>query len=192
MTRYRRKARKFLMHNVLHADDTPHRIALGVGLATLVAFLPLIGVQTVIAVALAAMFRANKVVCIPVVWITNPITWLPVYGACSALGRVLLPASASAAEQTAALEELSSSGGISQFFSLAFWGDLFGRLTNLSAELWLGCALVGIVGGIVAYFASRWAVVAYREKHKHVIARRRARIFRAKARRARRATREPA
>lgn len=180
------------MHNVLHADDTPHRIALGVGLATLVAFLPLIGVQTVIAVALAAMFRANKVVCIPVVWITNPITLLPIYGACFALGKLLLPASAGAAEQAVSLEGLSSSGGISQFFTLAFWGDLFGRLANLSAELWVGCVLVGIVGGIIAYFASRWAVTAYREKHKHVIARRRARIFRARARRARHGAREPA
>ena len=145
----------------------------------------------VAAVGLAAVFRANKMVCIPVVWITNAITAAPIYWACLAIGKLLLPASASAAEQADTLERLSATGGISQFFTLAFWGDLFGSAANLGAELWLGCALVGIVGGIVAYFASRWAVVAYREKHKHVIARRRARIFRAKARRARRATREP-
>ena len=189
MTSYSRKWRKFLIHNVLHADDTPHRIALGVGLATLVAFLPLIGVQTVLAVALAAMFRANKVVCIPVVWITNPVTLWPIYGACFALGRFLLPASFGGAEQAETLRQLSERGGISEIFTLAFWGNLFTWAASLGAEMWVGCAVVGIVGGIVAYFVSRWAVVAYREKHKHLIARRKARIFRSRARRARLAAR---
>lgn len=191
MTKYRRKARKFLIHNVLHVDDSPHRLALGVGLATLVAFLPLIGIQTVLAVALAALFRANKVVCIPVVWITNPITSVPIYGACLALGRLLLPSSASATEHIQSLERLAAPGGFSQFFTLAFWGDLLSWAANLGAELWIGCVLVGIVLGTAAYFASRWAVVRYRQKHEHLIARRKTRGFRAKARRARLAAREP-
>ena len=66
MSRFWFKARKFLAQKVLHADDTPHEIALGAGIAMWVAFLPLIGLQTVIAVSLAALFRANKAICFPI------------------------------------------------------------------------------------------------------------------------------
>ena len=33
---------------------------------------------------------ANKAVCIPIVWITNPFTLVPIYGACFGLGRVVM------------------------------------------------------------------------------------------------------
>lgn len=193
MTRYRRKARRFLVHNVLHVDDSPHRLALGVGLATLVAFLPLVGIQTILAVALAALFRANKAVCVPVVWITNPITLWPIYGGCLALGRFILPGGTAHASEVDTLSQLATrTGGFSDLFTLAFWGDFFTWAAGLGVELWVGCIIVGVVFGVASYFASRWAVAWYREKYKHLIARRKARIFRAKSRRARLTAREPA
>ena len=91
MSRFVFRARKFLAQKVLHTDDSPHTIALGASLAMLVAISPLIGLQTVIAVGLAALFRANKAICIPIVWIvTNPFTFLPIYGACYKLGQLVV------------------------------------------------------------------------------------------------------
>ena len=55
-----------------------------------IAFLPLVGFQTAIAIGLAALFRANKAVCVPIVWITNPLTLVPIYGGCLALGGWIL------------------------------------------------------------------------------------------------------
>ena len=74
-----RKSRRFIVHRVLHADDTPHRIALGVAAGLFIGLTPTVGFQMVLAVALAAALRANKVVCIPMVWITNPFTIIPIY-----------------------------------------------------------------------------------------------------------------
>ncbi len=164
MAKYWRRARKILVHKVLHTSDTPHAIALGAGIATFVAFLPLVGIQTIIAVALAAMVRANKVVCVPIVWITNPLTLVPIYGACFKLGQFALAGGATR-DRAKVLSQLNLHGGLS-LFDLAFWGNLFTRLMSLGKELWVGCAIVGLVLGIIAYGFTRWGVAAYRERRR--------------------------
>ena len=164
MAKYWRRARKILVHKVLHTSDTPHAIALGAGIATFVAFLPLVGIQTIIAVALAALVRANKVVCVPIVWITNPLTLVPIYGACFQIGRLAV-AGRGAHGQAKVLSELELHGGLS-FFDPAFWSDVFTRLMSLGVELWVGCAIVGLVLGIISYGFTRWGVAAYRERRR--------------------------
>lgn len=176
LARYVLRLRRLLIHHVLHADDTPHRISLGVALATLVAFLPLVGFQTIIAVGLAALCRANKAVCVPIVWITNPFTLWPIYGGCLALGRVVL-ASPPSPEEAAVLAQLEQ-GTTARFYELAYWKalldwpTLFDRLVGLGEELWVGCIIVGVVLGIVSYFLSRWAIVRYRERRRRRILKR--------------------
>ncbi len=165
------KLRRILLHHVLHADDTPHAIALGVALATVVAFLPLVGFQTAIAIGLAVLFRANKAVCIPIVWITNPFTLVPIYGGCLALGRFVMSLPATNGGH-GALVALDQSPVAADFVEVAFWKDLFHRLAGLGVELWIGSAIVGVVFGIASYFLARWGVVAYRERRRRKILRR--------------------
>ena len=76
-----RRTRRFLIVKVLHANDTPHRIALGIAIGVFIGLTPTVGLQMIIALALATALRANKVVCIPMVWITNPVTLVPIYSA---------------------------------------------------------------------------------------------------------------
>ena len=156
MATYWLKLRKLLLHKVLHADDTPHAIALGVGIAVLVAFFPLIGIQTIIAIALAALFRANKVVCIPVVWITNPATIVPIFYGCFAVGRFIMPTSTGSGEtDVGRLLGLAKDASV---FEYAFWVSLFRLLAELGAELWVGCLVLGVVFGGMSYVLSRWGV----------------------------------
>jgi len=159
------------MHNVLHADDTPDAVARGVAIAVLVAFLPLVGLQTAIAIGLAAMMRANKAVCFPIVWITNPFTLVPIYGSCLALGRWVMSsarANGDAALLTA-LEEVPRKAG---FFEVRFWKDLFHFLTGLGIELWVGCLIVGTVAALISYYFSRRGVNVYRERRRRKLLRR--------------------
>ncbi len=164
-----RSARSFVIKRVLHANDTPHRIALGVGLATFVGFTPTMGLQTAIALGLAALFRANKAVCIPIVWVTNPLTFVPIYGACWWLGAMILPGSNALAGQAAVIEKLKSFGDgggfLANFFSADFWYSILQLMLELGGELWLGCIIVGLVGGLIMYFLTRWGVTTYRDKH---------------------------
>lgn len=164
-----RSARSFVVKRVLHANDTPHRIALGVGLATFVGFTPTMGLQTAIALGLAALFRANKAVCIPIVWVTNPLTFVPIYGACWWLGAMILPGSESLGGQAAVLEKLhafeNGGGFFANFFNAEFWYGILHLMLELGGELWLGCTIVGAVGGLTMYFLTRWGVTTYRVKH---------------------------
>lgn len=170
-----RKARRFFVHKILHADDTPHRIALGVAVGTFVAFTPTVGFQMFIAVAIAAALRVNKVVCIPLVWITNPVTLVPIYAVCFSLGNALL-GTADAAQGTATVGQIQTldvqmrAGGFSRLVEAEFWKELFLFVTRVGAELWVGCLIIGVVAATPAYFLSRWGVTTYREQREERIA----------------------
>ena len=168
MGRYAATIRRFLLHHVLHADDSPHRIAFGVGIAVLVAFLPLVGFQTLIAIGLAALLRANKAVCVPIVWITNPLTLWPIYGGCLALGRLIVPtANAGSQADVAGLGDVEMN-----ILALESWKRLLHLLINLGIELWVGCLLVGVALGVMSYVTARWAVSTYRERRQQRLLRR--------------------
>lgn len=137
---------------------------MGAAIATIIAFLPLVGFQTMIAIGIAAIFRANKAICIPIVWVTNPFTMVPIYGGCFALGRALLPSdSIGQKEALSRFFELMKSGSI---LDLQFWAELFHVMVSIGAELWFGCAIVGVVLGIVSYFMMRMGVISYRERRR--------------------------
>ena len=157
------RLRRFVMHNILHADDTPHSIALGTAIAVFIAILPLVGVQMFLAVAVAALFRVNRAVCIPVVWITNPITIVPLYGACLAMGRLVLGTKADA---TPILDELTTKSQSASWLDLEFWTHLLSLMVNVGGELWIGCSIVGAAVAIISYPVMRWLVISYRERRR--------------------------
>ncbi len=170
MSKFWSKTRRFLILKVLHTDDTPHAIALGAAIAMLVAFTPLVGLQTVIAIGLAALFRANKAICVPTLWITNPFTIVPIYGACLGLGRIVT-GSPIVGEGAGFHFELEHQQALA-FYELEFWKRSLSQLAGLGAELWIGCVLIGTVAGVVTYFAARWGVTSYRERRRGRILRR--------------------
>ena len=166
-----KRTRYFFYKRVLHADDTPHRIALGAGVAMLVAFSPTIGFQTVIAIALATLLRANKAVCIPIVWITNPLTILPVYGACWELGHTLMVAPTAGngsnfVAELASLTPYTDQRVWPHLFEAEFWSRLLRLMFEFGIELWVGCLAVGAVAAFLTYFATRWGVTEYRQRRR--------------------------
>lgn len=157
------RSRRFLTQKVLHTNDTPHQIAIGTSISVFVALLPLIGIQMLLAIALTAIFRGNKAVCIPAVWITNPVTVGPIYWTCLQVGGLIVGGNTDTGEQIAQLVAVAQE---SSMLSPIFWVDLMKVLMTLGVELWVGCAIVAIVGGIISYFVAHWAVRAYRERRR--------------------------
>jgi uncharacterized protein (DUF2062 family) len=166
-----RLSRTFVYRRILHADDSPHALALGVAIATFVALLPIMGIQTLVTLAVAAVLRANKAVGVPIVWITNPLTAVPIYGGCLWVGRVILNGGAMVGP-AAVIAELTPPpqyrglAVFSHLFELEFWRHLLETLAKLGAELWLGCAVVGFIAAFVLYFVSRWSITVYRERRR--------------------------
>ncbi len=158
LSRFWFRLHAFLSHKVLHTDDTPHAIALGAAIAMFITFLPLIGFQTVIAVGLAALVRANKAICVPIVWITNPLTMVPIYRACLTLGRWV----ASSPQDP---ERVALGSGLETERSAPVL-EVASQLLDMGLEMWIGCAIVGLVLAVPSYLLVWWGVVHYRERHR--------------------------
>ncbi len=161
MTANWRKLRRIFVLKVLHADDSPHRIALGVAIGTFVGFTPTVGFQTIIAIALAAACRVNKLAAIPMVWITNVVTAVPIYALCHHIGAGLVG--------TAGPMEPFPTFGFAHMLEFSFWADIATWVTRVGAELWTGCLLVGFIGATISYFVSRWAVTHYRHRRQALV-----------------------
>ncbi len=165
---------------VLHANDTPHQFGLGGAIAIFFGFLPIIGIQTIVSLAVAMLLRANKAITIPFVWITNPFTAVPIYGACFAVGSIVLPSeSADFGEKIGLLAPET----VASIFSVEYWKSLWRTSMELGTQLWIGCFIVATVNCMITYFVVRWAVASYRRRHSERIDRRKERLrIRAKRR----------
>jgi len=146
------RLRWFITHRLLHADDSPQRIARGVALGLFIAITPTFGIQLVSYFPIAYLCRANRAAGFPFLWITNALTLVPIYGACAYVGAKLLGA------EPVSLTEMAQDHGS--------WWDAVQYFWNLSLEfagqLWLGCGLVGLVTAAIGYFATQWIVTHYR------------------------------
>ena len=66
---------------LLHVDDSPHRIALAFAVGVWVAFFPILGIHTGMALAIAFAFRLSRVAILLGTWLNNPWTIAPMYTA---------------------------------------------------------------------------------------------------------------
>lgn len=121
-----------------------HRVALGAALGMFVAFTPTIGFQTIIVLALASMLRANKLVGLPLVWISNPLTIPPIFYAAYSLGRVILRWPALDRLWWLGLTEPPEGWWTATVF---YWS----KAAEIAAPLWLGSVLIGGVAGVLTY-----------------------------------------
>jgi hypothetical protein len=85
-----RRLQQIVFHNILHLDDTPHRIAWGVFIGAMIAFTPTLGLQILLYLPIAALLRANKVSGIPILFISNPFTAVPLYYTTWSVGAAVL------------------------------------------------------------------------------------------------------
>ncbi|MCH7527888.1 MAG: DUF2062 domain-containing protein, partial [Planctomycetes bacterium] len=121
-----------------------------------------------LAVALAALLGANRLVCIPMVWITKPVTLGPIYWTCWRVGFALLPSNGvgDGSDVVQHVETMYQTAGLTTVVQESFWRDLVGRFIDVGAELWVGCLVVGIAASLIAYFAARWLVVLARKRRR--------------------------
>lgn len=151
----RRQMQHIIIHHVLHADDPPHRLALGIAIGVFVAFTPTVGVQMVLSVFLAWLLKANKAVGPPIVWITNPATMIPIYYSCYVVGRFLLQIEPVRARWWRELARPPEGWWEGVVF---YWQ----RFTHIAVPLWVGCLLIGAILGYISYRVSLSVITAYR------------------------------
>ncbi len=155
-----RRLRRFFIYRVLHVDDTPHRIALGVAVGIFITWTPTIGMQMILTVLISALLGANKFVGVPFVWISNPFTAGLVYGPNYFIGSYLLGGNykwSKFFDATGAA--MNFSGG--WVVRIQSWWT---ATSEILLPLWLGSVIVAVTLAALTYFTISYIVTAYRQR----------------------------
>ncbi len=166
------RTKDVIVHRVLGLEDTPHRIAWGVFLGCMVTFTPTIGLQIVIYLTVATLLRANKVSGVPILFLSNPLSAVPLYWGVWKVGQFLLhlghPPEVHVRELlTARLEsagEASEGSLLEKLLEPEFWSGVGDAMLQMGGELWLGSLVIGLLTGTPAYFFTVWAVKTFRAR----------------------------
>ncbi len=155
-----RKVERFFIYRILSLDDTPHRIALGVAVGIFVTWTPSMPFQMVLVVALSWLLGANKFVGVPLVWISNPATLVPIYAPNYIIGCWIMGRSHNA----------WSVIGNAISFQGSWWDRIYtwySTMTSIFWELWIGSLVVALILGVMTYFAMYRMIVVYRGRLHH-------------------------
>ena len=164
------------------ATGSAHAVALGVAIGFFVGWLPIVGIQMVVSMAICHFARANKGVSIFPIWLTNPATIVPIYSFNYWIGWKVV-GGPPLSELVAVLIKMLSPPAPTpdmNWFS-AWWSDFrhsFGELLAMGWEmqlpLWLGCVIVGTALAVPSYYATFRVVESFRKTLHHKRSRRQA------------------
>ncbi len=156
------RLQRWFVH-LLHLDETAHQIALGAAIGTFVSFTPTVGLQMLLIFFITGLFRANRVAGVPMAWVTNPVTIVPIYSFNYLLGhRIVGGADLSVEGFERAVRELVMADP--EWWTLVKgWWDL---AMQVAAPLWVGSVVVGMVAGGAAYGIMYGLISFYRRVHR--------------------------
>jgi uncharacterized protein len=75
---------------LLRVEGSPNRVAAAFALGVFIAFFPILGIHTGLAIGIALAFRLNKVAILAGAWTNNPWTLAPMYTGGTLLGCFVL------------------------------------------------------------------------------------------------------
>jgi len=165
---------RFIKFRILHVNDSPHAIALGIALGLMVAYLPPVGFHIILLIPLTVILRANKFVAFTAVWISNPLTFVAIYYPGYLIGRAVTvcfqPQQPLDPHQISAMfaKSLSFDYIIANLFTSRFWTQLGSLLTQIGLELTIGGIILGAAIAAMAYFTTYHLIIYYRKNHPHI------------------------
>lgn len=150
------------LRSLLMLDDTEHSIALGTAIGIFLGMTPTVGLQTIavmlLSVTIRPLFRFNVMAALIAIYISNPITVVPIYYGLYKVGTWFVGGSVTR-EQFAATLEYS---GFSEW-----WNTVVDLFVSLGEPLLVGTAVVAIPCGLVTYPLMRWLLGLFRKAPTH-------------------------
>ena len=128
---------------VLHLDDSPSRIALALAVGVFISCTPFYGLQTLLSLGIATIFRLNKAATITGTWLNLPWFAPFVYGLALHVGGLIVP-DPQGIDATAIAGLLRTSASLS-------WANVAQLLRDVSLALLIGTTVVGAAAGIVTF-----------------------------------------
>lgn len=166
---------RYLMRRGLRAlgraTGTAHQIAMGVAIGFFVGWLPIVGIQMAVAVVVCAIFKANKVVPIFPIWLTNPVTIVPIYSFNYWIGWLIVGGPPLTDLADILRRMITPPQPTEDMGRFAVWWDgikhsfheLVGMGWDMQLPLWLGCVIVGLALAVPSYYISYKFVESFRE-----------------------------
>ena len=154
-----RRQLRYLFYRFIRLRGSSEAIARGLAAGVFAGCFPLFGLQTLMGIALAAIFRGNKLVAAAGTWISNPLTYVPLYAFNFHIGRQILGL------------ELEITEGL----SLNSWDAFMDTSGDFIASLFVGSLVVGAIASLCSYGIGLWLVrhlrrlrqVRHRRRHHH-------------------------
>jgi len=134
-TLYWKRLLRYIYIRFLRMRSSPPAIARGVAAGAFAGSFPLLGLQTIAGVAIASCVRGNKVIAAASTWISNPLTYVPLFALNFHIGRVLL--------RLPPTELPDAAVGLDVWMAMGM---------DVGAALLLGSLIVGIVMSVVGYY----------------------------------------
>ena len=142
-----------LLRTILKLDDSPHHVALGTAIGMFIGLTPTVGVQMICVITLAfltrKLFAFNRLAALLTVYVTNPITTLPIYWFNYEVGRLFVDGHMTYDAFVAVFE----------YNSLTTWWDaVCGLFVKIGAPLIVGSLVVATIVSIPTYPFMLWFV----------------------------------
>ncbi len=141
---------------LLHLDDPPRRLALALAVGVFISCTPFWGLQTVLCIVVATIFRLNRAAAITGTWINLPWFAPFVYGAALKIGLLIAPG---LREGNAIAFDLllRDPGALS-------WSVVWSWLRGSSLPLLVGSTIVGAVAAAATYVIAFAALIRRRRR----------------------------
>lgn len=135
-----RRRLKYFYWRLVRLRGSPEGIARGLACGVFAGLFPLFGFQIMVGVLLAVLLRGNKFLAVAGTWISNPLTYVPIYAFNFHVGQWLL-----------SQEDLTD-------VSLNSWESVKELGAEIIFTLLVGCFAVGSVCAVSSYFLGLWLI----------------------------------
>ena len=133
-----KKYHRFFRSRIPRLRGEPIVLSRGLAVGVFAGCFPFFGLQSFVGVLLATLFRGSKVAAVAGTWISNPLTYLPIYIFNYKVGKFLLGV------ESQPINQLDFQS-ISQFKELG---------STVAVTFIFGCFVVGLIVGFITYFFS--------------------------------------
>ena len=152
-----------LLKKLLHIEDTPERTAIAFSIGVFLGYSPFLGFHTLLGIAIAFLFRLNRVAVLLGAWSNIPWWLVPYYMIATWMGMWLIGFRI----DKAILQQIFRSGMDQGFISSDFWNRVVSQWSLLISFM-VGSLILAALLSLVAYpFSLRW-IKFYRQKRNRI------------------------
>ena len=142
-----------LLRYILLIEDTPHSIALGTAVGMFIGMTPTVGIQMIIVIIFAflvsPLFTFNRMAALITVYISNPLTMVPLYWFDYKVGRLFFKGTSTRKDFENVLQYQSFS---------EWWETIVHLFVGIGVPLVAGSLVVATILGGVTYPVMWWLV----------------------------------